>query len=83
MSLSEIIDQLPLLSSEERWKVIERAMELDDLSDDELRMIDERIAAHERAPETSVPLAQMAAELRDLEEAVRPTVANCQCQGLA
>jgi len=65
MSLSEIIDQLPLLSREERWQVIERAMELDDLSDDEMRLIDELIAAHERAPETSVPLAQMAAELRE------------------
>jgi hypothetical protein len=65
MSLSEIIDQLPLLSSEERWQVIERAMELDDLSDDALQVIDARIAAHERAPETSVPLAQMVAELRE------------------
>jgi hypothetical protein len=65
MSLSEIIEELPLLSREERWQVIERAMELDDISDDELQLINERIAAHERAPETSVPLAQMAAELRE------------------
>jgi hypothetical protein len=65
MSLREIIEELPLLSSEERWQVIERAMELDDLSDEELRVIDERIAAHERSPETSVPLKQMAAELRE------------------
>jgi len=65
MSLSEIIDELPLLSSEERWQVIERAIALDDISDDEAPLIDERIAPHERAPETSVPLAQMAAELRE------------------
>jgi hypothetical protein len=64
MSLSEIIDELPLLSSEERWQVIERAMALDDISDEELQLVNERIAAHERAPETSVPLAQMIAELR-------------------
>jgi len=38
---------------------------LDGLSGDVLRLIDERIAAHERAPETSAPLAQMAAELRE------------------
>jgi hypothetical protein len=65
MSVNEIIDQLPLLSSEERWQVIERAMALDDLSDGDLQLIDERIAAHDRAPETSVALAQMAAELRE------------------
>jgi hypothetical protein len=64
MSLREIIDELPRLSSEERAQLIERAMALDDLSEDELRLIEERIAAHERAPETSVPLPQMAAELR-------------------
>jgi len=65
VSLREIIEELPLLSSEERWQVMERAMELDDLSDEELRLIDERIAAHERDPETSVPLTQMAVELRE------------------
>lgn len=65
MSLREIMDELPRLSSEERCQVIERAMALDDLSEDELQLIEERIAAHERAPETSVPLSQMAAELRE------------------
>jgi hypothetical protein len=40
-------------------------MELDDLSEDELRLIDQRIAAHKLAPETSVSLAQMTAELRE------------------
>ncbi len=64
MSLREIMDELLHLSSEERGQVIERALSLDDLSEDELRLIEERIAAHERAPETSVPLPEMAAELR-------------------
>ena len=43
----------PSFSSEERWQVIERAMELDDLSDDELQLIDERIAAQEGALNSS------------------------------
>jgi len=64
MSLREIMDELLRLSSEERGQVIERALSLDDLSEEELRLIEERIAAHERAPETSVPLPEMAAELR-------------------
>jgi hypothetical protein len=64
MSLREIMDELLRLSSEERGQVIERALSLDDLSEEELRLIEERIAAHERAPETSVPLLEMAAELR-------------------
>ena len=59
------MDELPRLSSEERSQVIERAVALDDLPDEELKLIEERIAAHDRAPETSVPLPQMAAELRE------------------
>jgi len=65
MSLNEIIAELPRLSDEERWQVIERAMELDDFSAEELKLIDERIAEHERAPESSVPLDQMLAKLRE------------------
>lgn len=40
-------------------------MALDDVSDNELQLIEERVGGHDRAPETSVPLAQMAAELRE------------------
>ncbi len=65
MSLSDIIAELPRLSSEERRQIIERALALDDLSDDDLQLIEERIAVHDHAPETSVPLSQMAAELRE------------------
>jgi hypothetical protein len=65
VSLSEIIAELPRLSTEERWELIERAMELDDFSDKELRLIDERITAHKRDPGSSVPLDQMMAELRE------------------
>lgn len=65
MSFSDIIDALPGLSSEERWELIERAMELNEFSDAELRLVDERIAAHNSAPQTSAPLKQVAAELRE------------------
>jgi hypothetical protein len=64
MSLNEIIAELPRLSDEERWQVIERAMELDDFSEEELKLINERIAEHERAPETSIPMEEMVAALR-------------------
>ncbi|HET6409928.1 MAG TPA: hypothetical protein VFG14_18710 [Chthoniobacteraceae bacterium] len=65
MSLSEIIAELPRLSAEERWQVIEQAMALDDLSVDHLRLIEQRIAAHEQAPESSIESTQMIAELRE------------------
>jgi hypothetical protein len=65
MSLNEIIDELPRLSNEERWQIIEEAMALDDLSDDDLQLIEDRIAAHDRSPETSVPLGQMLGELHE------------------
>jgi len=64
MSLSKIIAELPRLSTEERWQVIEQAMALDELSEADLRLIDERMAAHERTPGSSIPLEQMLQELR-------------------
>ena len=64
MSLSEIIEELPRLSANERWQVIEQAMALEDLTPDELHLVEGRIAAHDRAPETSVPLEQMMEEFR-------------------
>lgn len=64
MSLSEIIEELPRLSADERWQVIEQAIALEDLTPDELQLVEDRIAAHDRAPETSVPLEQLMAEFR-------------------
>ena len=64
MSLDEIIAELPRLSGEERWQLIERAMELDDFSEEELKVIDERIAEHDRDPGSSIPMEEMVAELR-------------------
>ena len=64
MSLSEIIEELPRLSADERWQVIEQAMALEDITPDELRLAEDRIAAHDKAPETSVPLEQLMTEFR-------------------
>ena len=64
MSLDEIIAELPRLSGEERWQLIKRAMELDDFSEEELKVIDERIAEHDRDPGSSIPMEEMVAELR-------------------
>jgi hypothetical protein len=64
MSLSEIIEELPRLSANERWQVIEQAMALEDLTPDELQLLEDRIAAHDKAPETSVPLEQLMTEFR-------------------
>ena len=64
MSLREIIAELPSLSTEERWELVERAMELDDFSEAELKLIDDRLADYERDPATWVPLEEMIAKLR-------------------
>ncbi len=60
-----MMDELPRLSSEERWQLIERAMELDGFSEDESKVIDERLADYERDPGSWVPLDEMVAKLRE------------------
>jgi hypothetical protein len=65
MSLREIIAELPRLSDEERWEVIERAMELDDVSEEELKLIEDRLADDKHDGQSWVPLEQMVAKWRD------------------
>ena len=60
-----MLAELPRLSDEERWELIDRAMELDDFSEEELKLIEERIAAHNRDPGSAVPLDQMVTKLRE------------------
>jgi len=64
MSLDEMIAELPRLSDEERWELIERAMELEDFSEDEAKVIEERIAEHDHDPGSSIPMEEMVAKLR-------------------
>ena len=63
MTLEEMIAELPRLSDEERWQLIERAMEIQDFSEEELKVIDERIAEHDRDRGSSIPMEEMVAEL--------------------
>jgi len=60
-----MLAELPRLTDEERWELIDRAMELEDFSEGELKLIDERIEAHKRNPGSSVPLDQMVTEIRE------------------
>jgi len=64
MTLDEILAELPLLSNEERWQGIERAMELDEFSAEEVKLINDRIAEYDAAPETWIPMEELLAELR-------------------
>ena len=66
MSVAQILDELPALTSDERLRVIARAAELQDHSftAEEDALIDARLAEHDRAPETAIPLNEFTAQLR-------------------
>ena len=64
MSKSEILEELPRLSPQERDEIRMRLAELDGdrwlddedpLTDEEKSLIETRIAAHESNPETAIP----------------------------
>lgn len=59
-----MIAELPKLTDEERWQLIDRAMELDDFSEEELKLINERIS-EKGDPQKWVPLDQMMARFRE------------------
>jgi len=66
MSFNEVLQELPVLTFEQRQLLIRRAVELDDLklSPADEALVESRLAAHHAAPETSVPLAEMKRRLR-------------------
>jgi putative addiction module component (TIGR02574 family) len=66
MSFTELLQELPALTVAERQILIRRALELDDspLSPHEEALIDERLAAHRRDPDSAVPLDEMKKRLR-------------------
>ena len=64
MSFSEIIDELPRLSPQERLRVAEQALALDTLSEEDESVVRERLTEHDRAPETAIPLDDFLAQLR-------------------
>ncbi len=64
MSFSQILDELPHLSPQERLRVAEQALALDALSEEDESVVRERLAEHDRAPGTAVPLDDFLAQLR-------------------
>jgi putative addiction module component (TIGR02574 family) len=74
MSLSEILDELPRLTPEQRHQVVEKVMELngdwiDDeeaLSPEEKRLIESRLAEHDADPSSAVPWEEVKARLKAL-----------------
>jgi hypothetical protein len=64
MSISQILEELPHLSPQERLRVAERALELDTLSVEEEALVEKRLAERDRAPGTAIPLDDFLAQLR-------------------
>lgn len=72
MSKTEILEELPKLSSEERYEIRLKIAELDGdnwlddddpLTDQQKALIESRIEAHERNPETAIPWEEVKARL--------------------
>jgi len=65
MSFTEVLDELPALTVGQRQLLIRRALELDEppLSPIDEKLMDERLAAHRKNPDSAVPLDQMKARL--------------------
>jgi hypothetical protein len=66
MSFTEVLQELPALTIEQRQLLIRRALELDDppLSDADDALVESRLAALKEAPASAVPLDEMKARLR-------------------
>lgn len=66
MSFTELLDELPSLTVAERQVLIRRALELDEslLSPKDEALVDERLAAHRRDPDSSVELNEVKKRLR-------------------
>ena len=66
MTITQVLDELPDFTFEERQLLIRRAIELDDppLSEAEEALIESRLAAHQANPGSSIPLEDMKARLR-------------------
>ena len=65
MSFSQILDELPNLTPQERLQIAEQALALDALSPEHEALVEQRLAMHEREPATSVPLDDFLAQIRD------------------
>jgi Arc/MetJ-type ribon-helix-helix transcriptional regulator len=66
MSFTEVLEELPGLTLEQRQLLIRRALELDEpsLTPQDEALAEERLAKHRQNPESAVPLETMKARLR-------------------
>jgi hypothetical protein len=66
MSFAEVLEELPVLTVQQRQVVIRRALELEEppLSDAEEALVETRLAGHRQNPASSVPLDEMKRRLR-------------------
>jgi putative addiction module component (TIGR02574 family) len=66
MSLSEILEELPTFTLEERQLLIRRVIELDDLplSEADEALVESRLANHHLNPTSSLPLDKLKERLR-------------------
>ena len=66
MSFTEVLQELPALTFEQRQLLVRRALELDDppLSDAEESLVESRLAALKDAPASVVTLDEMKSRLR-------------------
>ena len=66
MSFTEVLEELPALTFEQRQLLVRRALELDDppLTDADATLVESRLNALREAPGSAVPLEEMKARLR-------------------
>ncbi|MCX6960944.1 MAG: hypothetical protein NTZ08_00600 [Verrucomicrobia bacterium] len=66
MSLAQVIEELPRFSVVERQELLRNVLELDDegLSDSELVLVDQRLAAYQADPARAVAAETMAERVR-------------------
>lgn len=66
MSFTEVLEELPGLTFEQRQLLVRRAVELDDepLSAAELATVESRLMAHHANPSSSLSLEEMKSRLR-------------------
>jgi hypothetical protein len=70
VSFTEVLDELPSLTLEQRQLLIRRAVELDELplSEAEESLVESRLTALRDAPASAVSLDEMKARLRSLRD---------------
>jgi hypothetical protein len=66
MSFTQVLEELPSLTFEQRQLLIRRAIELDEtpLSEADEALVEARLAAHRADPSSSIPLEEVKTRLR-------------------